>query len=409
MPDSIFRKNTDTFLHRAFPALSNPSISMKKILVFAICALVNFAAFSQIIYEEFNSSKLGESRRLKIQLPRNYDTNIDKKYPIVLVLDADYLFEPVAGNVDYFSYWEDMPESIVVGVMQGESRYEDCFYDDNTFMPSEKGAQFFEFLGMELIPHIDKTYRTAKFILGVGHDFTANFLNYYLFKDPPLLNGYINLSPDMAPLMDQRLVERIPQIREKIFYYLATGTDDIKGLMESSVSINAQLKGLKSNSFNYYFDNFEGATHYSLGGRGIPNALEKIFSVYRPISKKEYSEVLLKTETPISQYLLDKYKVIDELFGIKNNIRVNDFIATATASEKRNQWESLREIATLAKKQYPNTVLGDYYLGRYYEETGEPKKAMRIFQGAYDKEEVDFITIDKLLDKADKIKNEFGF
>lgn len=382
---------------------------MKNLLLFVLCASLHFNCFSQIIYEEFNSSKLGESRRLKIQLPRNYNVNVEKKYPIVLVLDADYLFEPVAGNVDYFSYWEDMPEAIVVGIIQGDSRYDDCNFDDETFMPSEKGANFFEFIGLELLPYIDKKYRTAKFVIGVGHDFTANFLNYYLFKDPPLMNGYINLSPDMAPMMEERLVARIPKIPGKIFYYLATGTDDIKGLMDAAEGLNAQLSGLKSNSFNYYYDNFEGATHYSLGGRGIPNALEKIFSVYRPISKKEYSEVLLKMDTPISTYLLDKYKVIADLFGITNNIRVNDFVATASAAEKRQQWESLREIATLAKKQYPNTVLGDYYLGRYFEETGEPKKAMKIYQGAYDKEEVDFITIDKLLDRADKIKSDFGY
>ncbi|MEM0517919.1 alpha/beta hydrolase [Aequorivita flava] len=382
---------------------------MKSMLIFLVGVLLSNASFSQIIYEEFKSERLDQSRRLKIQLPRNYDTNVDKKYPIVLVLDADYLFEPVAGNVDYFSYWEDMPESIVVGVMQGGSRYFDCAYDDNTFFPDEKGARFFEFLGLELIPYIDKKYRTAKFIIGVGHDFTANFLNYYLFKDPPLLNGYINLSPDLAPMMQERLAERIPQIPGKIFYYLATGTDDIKGLMESSEDLNKQLSSIKNNSFSYYYDNFEGATHYSLGGRGIPNALEKIFSVYRPISKKEYSEVLLKLKTPVIQYLLDKYKVIEDLFGITNNIRVNDFIATATAAEKLKQWESLREIATMAKKQYSETVLGDYYLGRYYEETGEPKKAMKIFQGAFDKEEVDFITIDKLLDRADKIKQDFGY
>lgn len=382
---------------------------MKNVLLLPVCLLLWSATYSQTIYEEFNSARLGEVRKLKIQLPRNYDSNTEKKYPIVLVLDADYLFEPVAGTVDYFSYWEDMPESIVVGVMQGDLRYDDCAYDENTFMPGGKGAQFFEFIGMELVPYIDKKYRTAKFIIGVGHDFTANFLNYYLFKDPPLLNGYINLSPDLAPLMEERLVERIPQIPGKIFYYLATGTDDIKGLMESSQDLNTQLNGLKSKTFNYYFDNFEGATHYSLGGRGIPNALEKIFAVYRPISKKEYSEVLLKLDTPISQYLTDKYKVIEELFAITNNIRINDFIATATAAEKKSQWESLREIATLAKKQYPQTVLGDYYLGRYYEETGEPKKAMKIYQGAYDKEEVDFITVDTLLDRADKIKADFGY
>ncbi len=382
---------------------------MKKLLLFILVVSFNYSAFAQVIYEEFNSSKLGTTRRLKIQLPRNYDANVEKKYPIVLVMDGDYLFEPVAGNVDYFSYWEDMPESIVVGIIQGDQRYDDGSFDQNTYMPDEKGARFFEFVGLELIPYLDKKYRTAKFIIGVGHDFTANFINYYLFKDPPLLNGYINLSPDLAPMMEERIAERIPAIPQKIFYYLATGTDDIKGLRTSAEALNANLKNLKSKTFNYYFDNFEGATHYSLVGRGIPNALEKIFSVYRPISKEEFSSVLMKLETPIHLYLLDKYKVIADLFGIDNNIRVNDFIATATAAEKKKQWESLREIATLAKKQYPNTVLGDYYLGLYYEGTGDTRKAMRTYQGAFDKEEVDFITVDLLLDRADKIKSDFGY
>lgn len=382
---------------------------MRKFILLSLVFLFNYISFSQTIYEVIDSKKLDEQRRIKIQLPRNYDTNKDKKYPIVLVLDGDYLFEPVAGNVDYYSYWEDMPESIVVGVIQGESRYTDCAYDLQSYLPAENGAKFFEFLGMELIPYIDKKYRTAKFIIGVGHDFTANFLNYYLFKSPPLLNGYINLSPDFAPMMEDRIVKRIPEMKEKIFYYLATGTDDIKGLQESVKDLNGRLQILKSNSFNYYYDNFEGATHYSLVGRGIPNALEKIFTVYRPISKTEYTDVLLKLETPISQYLLDKYKVIEDLFSIKNNIRVNDFLAAASASEKKKQWESLRTIATLAKKQYPDTSLGDYYLGRYYEETGDPKKAMRTYQGAFDKKEVDFITTDLLLERANKIKSDFGY
>ena len=381
---------------------------MKNFLLIAVCLLLNFNSFSQTIYEDFNSTKLGTTRKLKIQLPRNYVKNTDKKYPIILVLDADYLFEPVAGNVDYFSYWEDMPESIVVGVVQGDTRYDDCSYDSATFMPGEKGAQFFEFIGLELIPYIDQKYRTAKFILGVGHDFTANFLNYYLFKDPPLFNGYINLSPDLAPLMDTRLAERIPSIKSKVFYYLATGTDDIKGLMESAENLNTQLKGLESKTFNYYYDNFEGATHYSLGARGIPTALEKIFSVYRPISKKEYNDVLMKKDTQIYQYLIDKYASIKDLFGIDNPIRINDFIAVGTAAEKQKQWESLENIAKLAQKQYPNNVLGDYYMGRFYEGTGDSKKAIRSYRKGFGKEDADFITVETLLDLADEIKGKEG-
>jgi len=293
--------------------------------------------------------------------------------------------------------------------MQGDSRYDDCSYDDTNFMPADQGADFFEFIGLELIPYIDDNYRTAKFVIAVGHDFTANFINYYLFKDPPLFNGYINLSPDLAPMMEERLPQRIPSVESKIFYYLATGTDDIKDLMEISESLNRTLKPLESDSFKYYYDNFEGATHYSLVARAIPSAMEKIFSVYRPISKQEFNDVVMKLETPVHLYLLDKYNTIKELFGLSNPIRVNDFIAIATAAEKKKQWESLREIASLAQRQYPDTVMGDYYMARFYEETGEPKKAMRTFQGAFDKEEVDFITVDLMLDKADKIKEDFGY
>ena len=364
---------------------------------------------SKVIYEEFSSYKLGETRRLKIQLPRDYDSNTEKSYPIVIVLDANYLFEPVAGNVDYFGYWEDMPEALVVGIMQGESRYDDCFYDDTNFMPADRGADFFEFIGMELVPFIDANFRTAKFIIAVGHDLTASYINYYLFKDPPLFNGYIALSPDLAPMMDDRLPKRIPNIPQKLFYYLATGSDDIQDLQLVAKELNESLSALKSDQFNYYFDNFEGATHYSLVARAIPSALEKIFSVYRPISKQEFNDVLLKLETPVHLYLLDKYQTIANLFGINNPIRINDFLASASACEKLKQWESLREIANLATRQYPDLILGDYYMGRYYEETGDPKRAMRTFQGGFDKEEVDFITVDLMLDKADQIKYDFGY
>ena len=379
------------------------------LLFFALIFFTQSWGQSKVVYEEFSSYKLGETRRLKIQLPRDYETNTEKSYPIVIVLDANYLFEPVAGNVDYFGYWEDMPEALVVGIMQGDSRYDDCFYDDTNFMPADRGADFFEFIGMELVPFIDANFRTAKFIIAVGHDLTASYINYYLFKDPPLFNGYIALSPDLAPMMDDRLPKRIPNIPQKLFYYLATGTDDIQDLQLVAQELNVSLSALKSDQFNYYYDNFEGATHYSLVARAIPSALEKIFSVYRPISKQEFNDVLLKLETPVHLYLLDKYQTIANLFGIYNPIRINDFLASASACEKLKQWESLREIATLATRQYPDLILGDYYMGRYYEETGDPKRAMRTFQGGFDKEEVDFITVDLMLDKADQIKYDFGY
>ena len=53
--------------------------------------------------------------------------------------------------------------------------------------------------------------------------------------------------------------------------------------------------------------------------------------------------------------------------------------------------------------------LGNYYLARYYEEMGEPKKAMRTYQSAYTFEEIGGITKDFMLEKADEIKADFGY
>jgi len=380
-----------------------------KNILFLFFLFIYSSLSSQVLYEDFNSTKLGESRKLKIQLPRNYDANKSKVYPIILVLDADYLFEPVAGNVDYYSYWEEMPEAIVVGIMQGGTRDLDCSYDNTSFFPAEKGAQFFEFIGLELIPYLDGKYRTAKFILAVGHEFTANFINYYLFKDPPLFNGYLCLSPDLAPTMEEKIPARLTQLSTKVFYYLATATNDLKPIRDVTLQLNEGLKKNSKENIHYSFKDFDGASHYSLVGKAIPDALEEIFSIYRPISKKDYTEVILKLNTPVFDYLTNKYSTIQNLFGFKSIVRENDIIAIATAAEKKKEWTSLESVAKLAKKEHPSTVLGDYYLGRFYEETGEPKKAMRTFQGAYQLEEVGFITIDLMMDRADKIKADFGY
>ncbi|MEQ3655239.1 MAG: alpha/beta hydrolase-fold protein [Dokdonia sp.] len=364
---------------------------------------------SQTIYKEIESLKLGEKRQLKIQLPRNYDSNSDKYYPVIVVMDGDYLFEPVAGNVDFYSYWEEMPDVIVVGILQDYTRDNDTFYDDVNYLPSESGAAFFEFIGLELMPYLDEQYRTANFRIAVGHDLTANFMNYYLMKEPTLFQGYVSISPDLAPLMDERLVDRLGVAKQKIFYYLATASDDIKVLREPIIALDSQLKAIGNPNVNYYFDNFEGATHYSLVGRAIPMAMENIFSIYRPISKKEYKETLLNLPGSLYTYLVDKYATVKELFGLEDKIRVNDFIAISTAMEKRNDWEGMEQLGKLARSQYPETMLGNYYLALALEKTGENKKAMRTYQNGYLLEEIAFITKDLMLDRAAKIKEDFGY
>lgn len=382
---------------------------MKKhiyLLVFIAC--MQFIE-AQVIYEPFNSAKLGETREIKIQLPRGYDANPDKKYPIIMVFDGDYMFEAVAGNVDYYAYWDDMPDAIVVGVNQVDSREADMYYSEQNSLPIETGAAFFEFVGMELIPHLEKTYRTENFRVAVGHGETANFINYYLLKSDPLFKAYIVISPDLAPEMTSYIPERLTKFQTKIFYYLATSNNDVASLKAGSEALNTAISGIDNKNVLYNFKTLEEPSHYALPAYVIPDALQKIFLVYQPISKQEYKDTILKLESSPVLYLEEKYQTILDLFGIDKQILVNDFKAIEAAIEKTEQFQYYEDLGKIARKQYPETMLGSYYLARFYEETGEPKKAMKTYQSAYVLEEIGGVTKDLVLEKAEEIKADFGY
>lgn len=377
-------------------------------LTFAAIFSLNVLS-SQIIYKDIASNKLGETRQIKIQLPRGYDNNTNKTYPLIMVFDGDYLFEPVAGNVDYYSYWEDMPASIVVGINQFNKQQEDCYVSEENFLPIESGSHFFEFVGMELLPYLNQNYRTANFRVAVGHGQTANYINYYLLKGNPLFQAYISLSPNLEPQMEQYIAERLPQIETKIFYYLATGQNDLKGNREAAEVLNINLSSLDKDNFHYMFNNFDGTSHYSLVTHSIPNALELIFSIFQPISKEEYKDVILTLDYSPVEYLKEKYEAIDKLFNIDKKILVNDFRAIAACIEKNQWYEYFEDLGKLAREEYPDTILGSYYTARYYEEMGEPKKAYKTYKSAYVLDEIAGITKDLMLEKAEQLKVDFGF
>ena len=257
--------------------------------------------------------------------------------------------------------------------------------------------------------YLDSNYRTAPFRVIMGHDYTANFINYYLLKENPLFQGYINISPDLAPEMANRVVTALTKSESKIWYYLATAEEDIPALKEDIIGFDTQLKSIKNENIKYNFDNFPAATHYTLAGNAIPKAIEQIFEVYRPISLQDYNRTLLQTSVSSFDFLVEKYDDIKTLFHLNKKIRLNDFMAVYNAIEKTEKWDELHDLSKLAEKHYPKTMLPTYFEARFDEETGNPKRAMRSYQKAYGQEAISFLTTDFMLDKAEKIKQDFGY
>lgn len=376
---------------------------MKQITL--VFLLIPVFVFSQIQFKTVSSKTLQEKRQIKIQLPRGYEKNTEKSYPVIFVLDGDYLFEPVAGNVDYYSYWNEMPEAIVVGINQNGFRNKDVMFGSLSYLPKNKSADFFEFLGGELLPLIDKNYRTLNFDIIVGLDLTANFINYYLFKKDPLFRGYINLSPDYAPKMHERILNALKEVKEKTWYYLATGTKDINKLRTDIIGFDSQLKTIDNDNVFYSFDNFENASHYALVGNAIPRALEAFFEIYRPIGEDKIDKLVKEEKSPFA-YLQEKYETIREAYGLDMKVSVQDFMQISRAIEKTEQWDEYKSLGKLADKAYPKKMIGFYFQGRYYEEKGNTRKAIRLYQKAYGLESVPGLSNNEVLDKIGDLQTK---
>jgi predicted alpha/beta superfamily hydrolase len=367
----------------------------------------SISVFAQKTTETFVSNKLGGNREITIGLPASYEKNPNKKYPILVLLDGDYLFDPFYGALSYGSYWEDLPETIIVGISQNtnEERIDDCNYDETTNLPSEKGESFFEFIGGELLPYIEKKYRVAPFRIIAGHDTTAGYLNFFLYKDYSIFNAYISLSPELVPEMDTQIPERFSALKQPLFYYQSTGDSDIKDILESVNKLDTNIKTAANPLINYKYDAFKGASHYSAVLYSIPNALFQIFDCYKPISMTEFTEKIAILPNGQVKYLTDKYDAITKTLGLKVQIRVSDFKAIEAAILKNKSYQELDKLSELARKNYPKSMLADYELGLMYENLGDSKKAAKAYQKATQLEDIGDLNKDMMFEKLDEMQS----
>nr|WP_314834951.1 alpha/beta hydrolase-fold protein [uncultured Flavobacterium sp.] len=369
--------------------------------------LLSSTVFSQKKTESFTSVKLGESREINIGLPASYEKNTTKKYPILILLDGDYLFDPFYGALNYGGYWDDLPETIIVGINQNQNdeRADDCYFDQADGLPAEKGARFFEFIGGELLPYIEKKYRAAPFRMIAGHDTTAGFINFFLYKEYSIFNAYISLSPELATDMETRIPEKLTQLKQPVFYYQSSADGDVKKLREPIEQLDANIKLVTNPLLNYKYDSFKGASHYSLVLHSIPNALYQIFESYKPISSSEYTEKIAVLPSGYVDYLVTKYDLLSKNLGLKIPVRINDFKAIEAAILKNKAYNELDQLAQIANKNYPKSMLADYELGLMFEKLGDAKKAAKKYQTASQLEEIGDLTKDMMMEKFDDMQS----
>jgi len=391
---------------------------MKNIFSFIIISFILNLGFSQNL-DSLNITKINDTifskflnkeRSIEIQLPRSFNENDEKKFPLVIVLDGDYMFNMVSGSIDYLSYWGDIPENIVVGIKQNETRYKDVSVLDNiNNTPITSTLSFYNFIENELIPYISKNYRGSTFRIIVGQERTANFINFFLLKENPTIRGYISVSPKFSKNMDKYLIQKLNNTKNKVLYVISSSKNDFKSIYEDVLDTSKSLDSIKNKNVKFKSFIFNNENHYVVPSVSIPSSIRSLYSIYSDIDRIEYDSIISKLEIPPLDYLLNKYELIKDFYDIEKRISINDFMAIEEYIELNEMYEFFDDLSKLAIQEYPQTILPSYYKGRFYEETGNPRKAMHIYRSAYNMDNVSGLTKDYLIELADKIKSDFNF
>jgi predicted alpha/beta superfamily hydrolase len=145
------------------------------------------------------STILNEDRKVLVHLPASYDTSA-KSYPVLYLLDGiQSFFLEMIAITNRAHNDRNAPELIIVAI-ENTNRARDMMpvvARDNPGPP--RAEAFLGFLQKELVPDIEKTYRTAQPRILQGKSLSGLFTIYALLAKPAAFDGYIACSAGWFP------------------------------------------------------------------------------------------------------------------------------------------------------------------------------------------------------------------
>ena len=365
---------------------------MKNLCAKLFFLLFSVFAFSQNVQTETFKSielsgELNNERTIKIYIPESYKQDSTRVYPLALVLDAEYLFDIYVANSKLFALKDKAPEQIVVGIYQNQrnERKTDCEVNANSML-TESSSKFYKFIKNELLNYIEDSYRISPFRTIVGNTITANFTNYFMVENENLFNAYINVNPNYSADISELFRGKIPSIDSNTYYYLNTGDYNGEQKDKAIETVYYVLKNFENENFKYKYDVFDGSTRISSIGQAISGAFSHIFNMYSSITKEEFDEHITKLSPPEAiEYLEKKYVEIQYSFGANLKIRQRDIFAVESIILDKEEGDYLEEFGKMINRLYPESPIGDYYIGQYYETGNDYKRALKYYKNGYSK------------------------
>ena len=230
------------------------------------------------------SAKIGQRYDLLVSLPEGYATS-GKAYPVLYVLDG-WHFPLMAFFQNNSLYSKRMPPAIMVNISHGTTNYMALRARD--FTPTRTAVEqgsggapaFLEFLENDIIPFVERTYRTIPADRALlGHSYGGLFALYALEQRPALFQRIVAASPSVG--WDNRLLfsarDRLKAISIPVRLDLSVGDDE---WLKADVTAFAKLLDeVKPANVDYRFTVYRGENHDSVRLASFPAGL---YWVYRP-------------------------------------------------------------------------------------------------------------------------------
>jgi predicted alpha/beta superfamily hydrolase len=260
------------------------------------------AATGDLRLHKFHSRIFHNTRFLRVWLPPGYDdpANRNRRYPALYLNDGQNLFEAaisftgvewqVDESSDRLIREGVVPPMIIVGIDNGGKDRLREYMPYRSLQPMRwraQGSRYANFLIREVMPFIDRDYRTAPGAenTGLGGSSLGALIALYTAASRPNVIGHLLLESPSLWASNRQMIRQSRPIKrwpERIF--LATGTaeagrkDKDQSMVDDVRELAAILRraGLDEKRLKFVVD--EGALHHeSAWAKRFPDALTFLF------------------------------------------------------------------------------------------------------------------------------------
>ncbi|MEP3389357.1 MAG: alpha/beta hydrolase-fold protein [Reichenbachiella sp.] len=336
--------------------------------------------------EQIHSEELDEERSYYVGLPSSYHAG-SKKYPVMVILDADFHMHSVYTTLKIMATEGQIPELILIGVSTSENRTRDLTPTNSKigYMGKEEpwitetggGNNFLSFLENELLVKVRKDYRALEYTIFSGHSLgglmtAASFLanqsfQAYLSLDPAIWwdNGYLvnQINPDSVQLLTKK----------KLYMAGAGRINASGGLSKMRIAQEHFMAMLKVSGVpfdNIRFQTFEDDNHNSLHLMALYSGMRYLFQDY-PL---QYSSSMNLDD------ILSHYQKISDLLGTDFTPPESDINRVAWSKFNDGKQEEAFDLFEININNYPNTASVYEAIGYAYNNAGLIEPALENFE-----------------------------